>query len=146
MPRHQSIWFTLFVCVVAGALNLAIVACDDQGDEIAAIGPVATATPVGGVSFAQVQQQVLIPNCATSGCHVTGAQAPNLTGAPEGVERQLLTASGVNGVVYIAPGDPEGSLLYRRMEGTEPNRSTMPPTGLLPQVQRDLVREYIEGL
>ncbi|MEZ4237251.1 MAG: c-type cytochrome domain-containing protein [Myxococcota bacterium] len=50
------------------------------------------------------------------------------------------------GNTLVASGDPEGSLLYRKMTGTQAGDEgeMMPTTGLAPEPQQQIVREWIE--
>ncbi len=78
--------------------------------------------PLGNVSFDQFQAQVLTPNCATSGCHVTpNPQAGlNLSDAATSYSN-LLSISPNNatatadGLKRIIPGKPDSSLLYHKL-------------------------------
>ncbi|MDD9942138.1 MAG: PQQ-binding-like beta-propeller repeat protein [Myxococcales bacterium] len=47
------------------------------------------------------------------------------------------------GLTRVAPGDPEGSLLIHKLDGTHTCGTQMPPGALLSQMQRDQVRTWI---
>ncbi|MEX0707262.1 MAG: hypothetical protein WD078_04815 [Woeseia sp.] len=102
----------------------------------AAIGPV----------FSEIQSGVFTPTCATAGCH-TGA------GAPQGLRLDATSSYGllVNvassqapSIPRVAPGDPDGSYLVRKLEGTAAAGARM-PLGRPPLAQStiDVIRQWI---
>ena len=79
--------------------------------------PAGTVTLDG--SFARLQNEILVPSCATGGCHVGGAGTFPLSGP--GVYDALVNAT-PNSVVArtaglrrVVPGKPDSSLLYHRL-------------------------------
>jgi mono/diheme cytochrome c family protein len=94
-----------------------------------------SAGPSEDVSFAEVIQPLFEQAC--SACH------GNL-GGWDASSYETVVNSGDNAPVVV-DGDPDGSLLLQRMEGTQSTGGIMPPTGLLPQAQVDLVRQWIEA-
>lgn len=80
-------------------------------------------TPSGTVaidgSFARLQNEVLVPSCATGGCHVSGSGQVVLTGptAYDGLVNALPTHTGARlaGLKRVVPGRPDSSLLYHRV-------------------------------
>ena len=93
------------------ALAAALAACAG-GD-----APSGTVTVDG--SFARLQNEVLVPSCATSGCHVSGSGQVVLSGpaAYDGLVNALPThtAARLAGLKRVAPGRPDSSLLYHRL-------------------------------
>lgn len=85
------------------------------------------------VSFSNDVLPIFAENCISSGCHNTGAIAPDLT---EANAYSSLISYG-----FTNTSDPESSTLYLRMNGTT---KPMPPTGKLPQSKVDLVLKWIE--
>lgn len=70
-------------------------------------------------SFARLQNEVLVPSCATGGCHVSGSGQVVLTGpsAYDGLINALPTHTGARlaGLKRVVPGRPDSSLLYHRV-------------------------------
>ncbi|MDQ8177241.1 MAG: hypothetical protein P3A58_07765 [Gemmatimonadota bacterium] len=93
------------------ALAAALAACAG-GD-----APSGTVTVDG--SFARLQNEVLVPSCATGGCHVSGSGQVVLSGtaAYDGLVNALPThtAARLAGLKRVAPGRPDSSLLYHRL-------------------------------
>ena len=78
----------------------------------------ASAVAVDG-SFARLQREILIPTCASSGCHVSGSGTFALTGS--GAYDALVNATPTHtvartaGLRRVVPGKPDSSLLYHRV-------------------------------
>jgi hypothetical protein len=93
------------------ALPGILLACGDAGSPAGTI-------PVDG-SFARLQNEVLVPSCATGGCHVSGSGQVVLTGpsAYDGLVNALPTHTGARlaGLKRVVPGRPDSSLLYHRL-------------------------------
>jgi mono/diheme cytochrome c family protein len=63
-------------------------------------------------------------------------------GGWDGSSYQTTMTSGDNAPVII-PGDPEGSLLYQKLLGTQTEGAIMPPTGKLPDETINIIRDWI---
>lgn len=87
--------------------------------------------PEGVVSYAVDIQPIFTTNCTT--CHPGQVVNFDLT---DGNSYDAIT----NGV-YILPNDPDGSLLYQRLQG---NPTIMPPGGSLQAAEILLVKTWIE--
>jgi hypothetical protein len=93
------------------SLPLSLLACGDAGSPAGTI-------PVDG-SFARLQNEVLVPSCATGGCHVSGSGSVVLGGP--GAYDALVNATPTHTVARLAglkrvvPGRPDSSLLYLRL-------------------------------
>src|ERR1017187_2113412 len=77
--------------------------------------------PPGPVSFTTQVLPILTTSCAISGCHVPGAQTPDLTAAN--------AYNDLTGLGYATPDDslaPQNSVLYKHLSG---NLKIMPPSG-----------------
>lgn len=72
------------------------------------------------VSFSTDIAPILTKDCATSGCHVTGAIAPDLTASK--------AYDDLIGLGYVDTTNAEGSVLYIRIIGTT---RPMPPAARL---------------
>ncbi|MBU2500878.1 hypothetical protein KJ682_06075 [bacterium] len=124
--------------LLAGLAVLA--ACSDNGTE-----PQLDDSGGGGeptVSFAADVQPIFDANCI--GCHgavggngglslAAGSSYDNLVGVP---------AQGYSGD-RVVPGDPDASVLYRKLTGAQGVGGPMPPTGTLPPATVDPVRIWI---
>jgi len=134
--------------VVAAALSLGAVACDENLSDVA--GP----TPDLQPTFSSIQQNIFNTTdssgrqaCIT--CHVAGGPAgfmPLTEGASYGnlVGR---TSSGKAGAVRVVPGDPDGSYLVQKLEGAPGIAGQrMPRTGgpYLTDGQIRIIRRWIE--
>jgi hypothetical protein len=97
----------------------------------------------GSVTFSQLQNEILTPSCAVSGCHAQSNPMP-----PEGL---VLSAGVAHGNIVgvpsnqmptldrIEPGDPNNSYLVRKVEGTGQG-------GRMPLGQPALSNELIQNL
>lgn len=93
-----------------------------------------SAGPSEDVSFSNDIQPIFEQAC--SSCHGT-------FGGWDASTYQSVVNSGENAPVIVF-GDPASSLLLQKMEGTQSLGGIMPPAGLLPQSQVELVRQWIE--
>ena len=97
-------------------------------------------------SFAEIQAGILGPDCATSGCHL-GAGAPQGLRLDDVNSYALLVgiaSSEVPGILRVAPGDPDGSYLIQKLEGTASVGAQMPLNGTpLSQSVIDVIRQWI---
>lgn len=135
----------------AAALALAVAACgggsgeglDETGRPLAPGG----AQP-SGPTLASIQARVFSVNCAFSGCHGgssvqqglrldAGFSAANLINVPS--PRDAL-------LIRVVPGNPDASLLIRKLEGTQTLGDRMPQFGpYLPQATIDEIRLWIQN-
>jgi hypothetical protein len=106
------------------------------------------------VTLEQVQRAVFTPSCTTFSCHGTG-RAGGLELTPEASAASLLgvppsnDAARAAGLLRVAPGDPDGSFLMRKLLGTlaTDEGERMPNAdGTLPPTRVELVRRWIAGL
>ncbi len=95
-------------------------------------------------TFASIQQHVFTPICTA--CHV-GASAPEGLRLDEANSYALLVgiaSAQQPGVLRVAPGDPTGSYLIQKLEGTAAVGGRMPLGGTpLPQADIDVIRQWI---
>lgn len=109
---HQSLM------IVAVTSTLVVCgACDDQY-----LGPEQASTEDAGplpseVDVCVVEQRVFATSCMA--CHSPGATAPDLS--LNGAKTQLVNvdSSTYPGKLRVVPDDPQGSLLYRKIAGTQ---------------------------
>lgn len=62
--------------------------------------------------FSDIQSKVFNKSCALSGCHVTGVQAPNLSGNAYNV---IVSKPSTQTLNYIEPGKPNQSYMYLKL-------------------------------
>ena len=102
-------------------------------------------------TFATIERTIFAPSCATASCHGAGG-AGGLGLAPGAAYADLVGVPPANpearaaGLLRVAPGDPEGSFLLRKLTGTlaPAEGEPMPRVGSpLPAAAIDLVRRWI---
>ncbi len=103
-------------------------------------------------TFAQVQSRVLDPSCSFSSCHGSGAAAGLDLRGEQARDALVDAASTATDLPRVAPGDPEGSYLYRLLSQCEPTADGVivrhMPAGaptLLDAERVGLVRAWIEA-
>lgn len=94
-----------------------------------------------GPNFSEIQAGLFTPSC--SGCH--GGNNPsgglNLEAANSYANLVGIDSTAAAGTQRVNAGNPDMSYLIQRLEGTSGN--LMPPSGMIPQVDIDMVREWI---
>jgi hypothetical protein len=133
---------------MAAALTLAAAGCDESLSDLA--GP----TPDLQPTFSSIQREIFNTTdssgrqaCIT--CHVTGGPAGFLP-LTEGVSYGNLvnrTSTAKPGAVRVIPGDPDGSYLVQKLDGTPGIvGQRMPRTGgpYLTEGQVRIIRRWIE--
>jgi len=105
-----------------------------------------------GASFARVQAEIFTPHCAVPECHVTADPAAD-TAPPQGLVLEAGSAydmivgvpSHETELPRVAPGDPEGSYLFRKVSPDLPiGWHRMPLEGApLSDDERTLLRSWI---
>ena len=103
-------------------------------------------------TFADIQQTLFSPTCATTTCHDPASKSGNLVLRPDvsysqlvGVTPQVQAAADA-GLLRVTAGDPDRSLLYQKLVGPRPEWGSRMPLNLpcLPPEQIDQVRRWIE--
>jgi hypothetical protein len=103
---------------LAGSLAGWLISCMADADPIEQPPP--TTLPDGPLTACTIAQRILVPRCA--GCHKAGAQGPDLS-TLEAVKAQIG--------VTITAGNKDGSLLYRKIAGTQsPTEGARMPVGV----------------
>jgi hypothetical protein len=155
---------------VAAAVGL-VAACSSSDDTSTSTPPAATPT------YEKDIYPIFQASCALTGCHGANTQASDPdAGPPRGVfispsDKDVTYQKLVNvdstyfkGTKLIVPGEPENSLVMRKMDGTQNDLSTCPAKGacgtsmpppedpadtsgsqLLSQKKRDRVRAWIKA-
>jgi hypothetical protein len=98
-----------------------------------------------GPNFSEIQANVFTPDCARSGCHAGGAPAAdlNLEAANSYAMLVGIQSSQDAAVQRVEPGDPDNSYLVQKLEGTASSGQQMAPGAPLPQVEIDVIRQWI---
>jgi hypothetical protein len=107
--------------------------------------------PVGNSSFALLQEKILTPNCATSGCHANANSGGGLDLSPAVAYRNLVNVAPTNTnaktdkLLRVKPNDPNKSFLYIKLDSL--NLHTSDGYGdLMPLGSRTLTRGQMEFL
>ncbi len=108
--RHTKI-----ILVTATIIGATVFATGCYKDKTVIVNPEITRT----VTFSQDLIPIFSQNCALSGCHNAGGQAPNLTEA--NAYNSLKTGG------YLDLGSAENSLIYLKMSGAK--GTPMPVSG-----------------
>lgn len=114
-----------------------------EGDSVSAGDPNA---------FSAIYEQLIAPRCAGMVCH-TGSSGGGLS-VPAGTTASKVRASIVDGaatgsecagsgMMLLVPGDPDMSLLYRKLADDPPCGSRMPPATPFTASELARVREWI---
>lgn len=99
-----------------------------------------------GPNFSEIQANIFVPNCATTGCHL-GA------GAPQGLRLDDANSYGMlvgvasseePSLLRVAPGDPGNSYLIHKLEGSASMGARMPLNApALEQASINVIRQWI---
>lgn len=76
-------------------------------------------------------------------CHNHARASRDKSGALDQTSRESLLKGGHGGPA-IVPGDPESSLLIRRLRGLDPDEEIMPPDGQLPEKDIEIIAQWIK--
>jgi len=91
-------------------------------------------------SFHFIQAAILVPNCATSGCHSKQSTVSGLNFEEYDASYVFLLGPGGDGNI-VEPGQPIRSQLLYLLRGSEIWR--MPPDQPLPQADINLIERWI---
>lgn len=105
-------------------------------------------------TFDEVRDEVLLTSCALSSCHGAGTGELTISADdPDAIYDVLVDVPSVHdpSIPRVKPGDPDGSFLVQKLEGTHANRgedneAMPPPSGLLESDPEAVarVRSWIE--
>ena len=128
------------------AITALAVACTGVPDDD---DPIDTDDP-GPVTFARVQDEVLVPSCGGAGCHNPDSAKGDLNLEGPDAYGELLEAACadeqafVEGLVRVAPGEPTESFLFLKVTDPRGMGDIMPPFGDgLSQAEIDLIEAWI---
>jgi hypothetical protein len=145
------------LAAVALTASIALAACGGSDGDDGGGGP--PATTGDAATFTRVRNEVLTPRC--TGCHfpanAAAAGGLDLTGSSADVYARLVgvpsPTAGRSPATRVAPGNPAGSLLHRKLLITNTLTNPDPALGAgmpadapgsLPQERKDLVRDWIQ--
>lgn len=97
-------------------------------------------------TLAAIQANVFTPGCAVVGCHggTTAAQGLRLDDGLSAASLINVPSVASASLVRVVPGDPDGSFLIHKLEGTQAAGDRMPQGGpYLPQATIDVIRAWI---
>ena len=138
-------------------LVLALAACgagsgeglDPNGQPLSGSGGGNLAPPVPGLAptLASIQSNVFSVNCAVPGCHGGAGAQQGLRLDPGFSAGNLINVASTQDatLVRVIPGNPGGSLLIQKLEGTQTVGFRMPAGGpYLPQSTIAAIRQWIQ--
>lgn len=103
--------------------------------------------PIGeNPTFKQIYDVVLVPQCATSGCHTPAANAGRLAFGDECAAHAALFRAGACGEPSIRARNADASLFIDKIASADPAcGGPMPPLGRLPDATIDAIRNWINA-
>jgi hypothetical protein len=100
----------------------------------------------GTPTWSAIFQGILLPTCATQGCHSGASAAGGLALEDACDAYAALFQPGACDEAPVLAGSADSSLLIDKLESDQPRCGTpMPPTGPLPEGMKAAVRAWIEG-
>jgi hypothetical protein len=109
-------------------------------------------SPSGGTglapTLASIQAGVFTPSCAIAGCHGGGTVQQGLRLDPGFSAASLINVASTQdaSLIRVIPGNPDGSLLVQKLEGTQTVGIRMPAfSPPLPQATIDVIRQWIRN-
>ena len=120
------------------------------GDGLDATGQPLSSGSVGATvlapTFASIQANVFSVNCAIPGCHGGGSAQFGLRLDPGFSYGNLVNVASPRDAsrIRVIPGNPDGSFIIQKLEGTQTLGDRMPDFGpYLPQSTIDAIRQWI---
>ena len=130
---------------------LALAACGGgSGEGLDANGRPLAAGPGAAAlvpTLASIQDKVLSPNCAFSGCHGGGTVQQGLRLDPGFSATNLINVASPRdaNLIRVVPGNPNTSFVIQKLEGTQTLGDRMPQFGpYLSQPTIDVIRQWIQ--
>lgn len=135
----------LLALLVVGCSTNPVANPDDASVADVASDRVDATAADAGVTLAVIEERVFRPHCAIPSCHASAEPTGHMRLDEDfpGTSLRGVSAMGVScsnqGFVRVVPGDPAGSLLYRKIS------EDLPPCGSrMPQGMEPLSPELIE--
>ena len=107
--------------------------------------PNPTPPPAGfNPNFSEIQANVFTPDCATAGCHDSGAAAGlDLVAGSSYAMLVDIPSTQDGNILRVRPNNPDASYLIQKLEGTAATGQQMPPGGSVAQAEIDVIRQWI---
>ncbi len=124
---------------------------NDVGSDVGSVVPADAGFVDAGVTLAVIEARVFRPHCAIPSCHASAEPTGRMRLDDDQPATTLrnVSAMGVScsgqGLTRVRPGDPDGSLLYRKITEDSPPCGSRMPQGadpLSPELIA-LVRDWI---
>ncbi|RME21581.1 MAG: hypothetical protein D6798_17765 [Deltaproteobacteria bacterium] len=121
--------------------SLLIVACGESGDD--------TGADAAPVTFAELQETVLVGSCGGAGCHGPATVAGGLLLEGDDAYDSLMNDPCENelavaeGLLRVAPGDLDKSFLYVKVTDARGMGDPMPPWDSLDDAGIAMIRQWI---
>jgi len=142
------------VRAAVATLALALAACgagtgeglDQNGRPLAGGGNLAPPAQGLAPTLDSIQTNVFSVNCAVPGCHGGAGTQQGLRLDPGFSYGSLINVQSPQDptLIRVIPFNPDGSLIVRKLEGTQPVGDRMPQGGpYLPQSTIDVIRQWI---
>lgn len=97
-------------------------------------------------TWTEIHTQIMVPQCATAGCHNAQAPAGGLSLEDRCASAEALLARGACGKYNVVPESADGSFLLEKIATRTPScGGAMPPSAALPDDMIAAVRAYIEA-
>ncbi len=138
-------------------VTLALAACgagsgeglDQNGQPLSGGDGGNVAPPVLGLAptLASIQANVFDVNCAVPGCHGGAGAQQGLRLNPGFSAGNLINVASPRdpNLIRVIPGNPNGSFIIQKLEGTQSLGERMPDGGpYLPQSTIDVIRQWIQ--
>ena len=93
-------------------------------------------------TFSDIQNNIFNQSCAFSGCHVSGAVNPNLSGNSHS---NIVNKQSSTGIFLIKPNDPENSYLLQKIIGSDGIQGSRMPLNSSP-LSQDKIDALIEWI
>ena len=113
-----------------------------------------SASPAAPGTFSAIYQDILAPKCAGPVCHGTESTGGSLvvdgSADASAVRATLINRApsgsecGTADLPLVVPGNPDRSLLYRKLSDNPPCGARMPPTGALTADELTSIRTWIQ--
>lgn len=120
---------------------------DENGQPLSGDGNLAPPVPGLTPTLASIQANVFSVNCAVPGCHGGAGAQQGLRLDPGFSAGSLVNVASPQDatLVRVIPGNPGGSFLIHKLEGTQSVGFRMPSGGpYLPQSTIDVIRQWIQ--
>ena len=139
------------IAIAIAIAGLALAACGGgSGEGLDANGRPLPAGPGPAAlmpTLASIQDKVLSPNCAFSGCHGGGTVQQGLRLDPGFSATNLINVASPRdaNLIRVVPGNPNASFIIQKLEGTQRLGGRMPQFGpYLSQATIDVIRQWIQ--